>query len=235
MAHLAIVNAPSSFTLIWAAIKPWLARETVAKVSVLGVNYRSALLELIDAENLPTSLGGTCTCEDCGSDSDGCDHDDKAGEGGVDEMGRCAFSSAGPWMVGRQQRREAWLRGERASITLQPGELERFSQVGSGENTAANLESQSIAVGTAGAQPQTEEEDGEGDSSENSSPGPGTPGADARERQPALEDISIRDDAKSVASTRLSLDVVDVGLVPQSAVKQPHNTVRGGEAETLAV
>jgi phosphatidylinositol/phosphatidylcholine transfer protein len=38
------------------------------------------LLEYIDAENLPTSLGGTCTC---------------------DTMGGCSLSSAGPWLDNR--------------------------------------------------------------------------------------------------------------------------------------
>ncbi|KIP05367.1 hypothetical protein PHLGIDRAFT_43261, partial [Phlebiopsis gigantea 11061_1 CR5-6] len=64
MSQLAIVNAPSSFTAIWAVMRPWLAKETVAKVNVLGHNYQSALLELVDKENLPATLGGTCTCED---------------------------------------------------------------------------------------------------------------------------------------------------------------------------
>ncbi|KAH8104524.1 CRAL/TRIO domain-containing protein [Cristinia sonorae] len=89
MAQLAIVNAPSSFTTIWSFIKPWLAKETVAKVDILGSDYQSVLLDLIEAENLPSSLGGTCNCE-----------------------GGCEKSNAGPWREGRQERREAWLRGE---------------------------------------------------------------------------------------------------------------------------
>ncbi|TCD65106.1 hypothetical protein EIP91_003080 [Steccherinum ochraceum] len=91
MAQLAIVNAPSSFTTIWSFIKPWLAKETVAKVDVLGTDYQSVLLDLIAAENLPAQLGGSCTT--CGAD--GCDR-----------------SNAGPWSEGRRERRERWLRGE---------------------------------------------------------------------------------------------------------------------------
>jgi len=89
MAQLAIVNAPSSFTTIWSFIKPWLAKETVAKVDVLGSDYQSVLLDLIDADSLPTSLGGSCNCE----------------EG-------CEKSNAGPWKEGRAERREKFLRGE---------------------------------------------------------------------------------------------------------------------------
>lgn len=91
-----MINVPSSFTIIWAAVKPWLAPETVAKVVIFGIiqypqhlfflicllggDYQSFLLEYVDSENLPVEFGGTCTC---------------AGIGG------CAFSSDGPWIEGR--------------------------------------------------------------------------------------------------------------------------------------
>ncbi|CAL1713230.1 unnamed protein product [Somion occarium] len=91
MAQLAIVNAPSSFTTIWSFIKPWLAKETQQKVDILGTDYQKVLLDLIDAENLPESLGGKCTCP---------------------EAGGCDKSNAGPWNEGRKERREQWLRGE---------------------------------------------------------------------------------------------------------------------------
>lgn len=80
MGKLAIVNAPSSFTFIWSVVKPWLAKETVEKVDILGKDYREVLLQLIDADNLPTIFGGNCTC---------------SGAGG------CELSSAGPWMEER--------------------------------------------------------------------------------------------------------------------------------------
>ncbi|KAF8158167.1 CRAL-TRIO domain-containing protein [Crassisporium funariophilum] len=80
MGQLAIVNAPSTFTIIWSAIKPWLSKETAAKVDVLGSNYKRVLLDLVDAENLPSSLGGACTCA---------------------EEGGCHLSGAGPWQDGR--------------------------------------------------------------------------------------------------------------------------------------
>ncbi|KIM65935.1 hypothetical protein SCLCIDRAFT_14824 [Scleroderma citrinum Foug A] len=83
MAKIAIVNAPSSFAFIWSIIRPWLAKETADKVEILGSDYHKVLLELIDAENLPTALGGKCTCEHAG----GCD-----------------WSGAGPWMDERLAR-----------------------------------------------------------------------------------------------------------------------------------
>ncbi|KAG6334075.1 hypothetical protein ID866_5007 [Astraeus odoratus] len=86
MAKLAIVNAPSSFAFIWSFIKPWLAQETADKIDVLGPDYQQVLLEFIDAENLPTALGGKCVCEHAGG---------------------CELSGAGPWMDERLARQAA--------------------------------------------------------------------------------------------------------------------------------
>lgn len=102
VARLAIVNAPRGFSAIWNVMKPWIAKETAAKVNIMGSDYKSKLLELIDADALPARLGGKCTCE---------------GHGG------CMKSNAGPWMHKRKERREAWLKGEREIIALLPGEL----------------------------------------------------------------------------------------------------------------
>lgn len=84
MGQLAIINAPSSFTFIWSIVKPWLAKETVEKVDILGKDYKEVLLQIVDADNLPTVLGGNCTCSSAG----GCD-----------------LSSAGPWMEERLAKR----------------------------------------------------------------------------------------------------------------------------------
>ena len=43
-----------------------MAKETADKVVILGSDYQEVLLELIDAENLPTVLGGKCTCGHAG-------------------------------------------------------------------------------------------------------------------------------------------------------------------------
>lgn len=78
MGQLAIINAPSSFTFIWSFVKPWLSKETVDKVDILGKDYKDVLLQLVDADNLPAILGGNCSC-----------------------AGGCDLSSAGPWMEER--------------------------------------------------------------------------------------------------------------------------------------
>jgi hypothetical protein len=86
MGRLAIVNAPSTFAVIWSFIRPWLAKETANKVFVLGSDYRRELLEMIDEENLPSTLGGKCYCKTEGDDSGG---------------PRCHLSASGPWLDGR--------------------------------------------------------------------------------------------------------------------------------------
>ncbi|KZT08288.1 CRAL/TRIO domain-containing protein [Laetiporus sulphureus 93-53] len=61
-----IINAPSSFTIIWSFVKRWLSKNTVDKMDILGSEYHPVLLEHIDAESLPASLGGKCECKDVG-------------------------------------------------------------------------------------------------------------------------------------------------------------------------
>ena len=82
MGQLAIVNAPSIFPAIWGMMKPWLSKETADKVDILGSNYKDVLLNLIEADCLPSSLGGTCECP---------------------EYGGCHKGCSGPWMDGRRR------------------------------------------------------------------------------------------------------------------------------------
>ncbi|KAF5460854.1 hypothetical protein F2P56_020695 [Juglans regia] len=73
---LFIINAGPGFRMLWKAIKTFLDARTMAKIQVLGFNYISQLLEVIDPSHLPTFLGGNCTCSDYGG---------------------CLLSDKGPW------------------------------------------------------------------------------------------------------------------------------------------
>ncbi|RKO84940.1 CRAL-TRIO domain-containing protein, partial [Blyttiomyces helicus] len=65
-----IINAPMLFTGVWALVKPLLDEVTVSKINILGSSYSAKLLETIDAECLPKTLGGACECKG------GCDQAD---------------------------------------------------------------------------------------------------------------------------------------------------------------
>ena len=70
LSKMFIINAPTLFTAVWKMIKGFLDERTASKVEILGSNYEKRLLEAIDAENLPTYLGGTCEC------ANGCQNSD---------------------------------------------------------------------------------------------------------------------------------------------------------------
>ncbi|XP_057787049.1 phosphatidylinositol/phosphatidylcholine transfer protein SFH11 isoform X2 [Salvia miltiorrhiza] len=73
---LFIVNAGPGFRVLWKVIKAFLDARTLAKIRVLGSDYKSSLIEAIDPSNLPSFLGGDCACRDTGG---------------------CLFSDKGPW------------------------------------------------------------------------------------------------------------------------------------------
>ncbi|RYQ80022.1 hypothetical protein Ahy_Scaffold1g106710 isoform C [Arachis hypogaea] len=72
-----IINAGSGFRILWNTVKSFLDPKTTAKIHVLGNKYDTKLLEIIDANQLPEFLGGSCTCP------------------GVE--GGCMRSDKGPW------------------------------------------------------------------------------------------------------------------------------------------
>jgi len=81
MGKFFIINAPWTFSAVWAIVKPWLDEVTIAKVEILGAGYKDALMQQIPKENLPKEFGGDCQC-----------------------VGGCSMSDAGPWNV--QKHRE---------------------------------------------------------------------------------------------------------------------------------
>lgn len=74
MGRFYIINAPWGFSTAWTLIKGWLDEATVAKIHILGHDYKKELLQQIPADSLPAFLGGSCFC----------------GQG-------CQLSDAGPW------------------------------------------------------------------------------------------------------------------------------------------
>jgi hypothetical protein len=73
---LFIINASSSFRILWNALKGFIDPRTTEKIQVLGDSYQSTLLEYINKSELPDFLGGACSC---------------SSEGG------CLRSNKGPW------------------------------------------------------------------------------------------------------------------------------------------
>lgn len=55
-----VVNCPSFFSFIWAILKGLVDEKTRLKFKLLGSDYKDELLKLIDADQLPKFLGGTC-------------------------------------------------------------------------------------------------------------------------------------------------------------------------------
>jgi len=62
MGNLYIVNAPWVFGLIWKIVKPWLNEQTLAKITIVGTDYKTTLHKAVDPAHLPDWLGGTCKC-----------------------------------------------------------------------------------------------------------------------------------------------------------------------------
>ncbi|XP_039141538.1 phosphatidylinositol/phosphatidylcholine transfer protein SFH11-like isoform X1 [Dioscorea cayenensis subsp. rotundata] len=74
--QLFIVNAGSSFVVLWKMLKAFLDARTLSKIHVLGNKFQNKLFEAVDPSNLPEFLGGTCTCS---------------------EIGGCLMKDKGPW------------------------------------------------------------------------------------------------------------------------------------------
>ncbi|MDP2435677.1 MAG: SEC14 family lipid-binding protein [archaeon] len=55
---LLIVNAPSMFTVMWAVVRPWVDPVTITKIAIYGTNCGPALLQELDADQIPVRLGG---------------------------------------------------------------------------------------------------------------------------------------------------------------------------------
>lgn len=56
---LFMINAPYTFSILWALIKPWIDPVTVEKFKILGSNYQDVLKEQIADDQIPVEYGGT--------------------------------------------------------------------------------------------------------------------------------------------------------------------------------
>ena len=77
MGNLFVVNAPFLFSGIWSICKGFLDEVTRKKIKIIGWDFLPTLLEYADEENIPSFLGGKCTCREYGGD--------------------CLRTYAGPW------------------------------------------------------------------------------------------------------------------------------------------
>jgi hypothetical protein len=72
-----LLNTGFLFSALWTLVKGFIDEKTRNKIHVEGSKYQKKLLELVDEENLPSFLGGKCTCPTI--------------EGG------CLYADIGPW------------------------------------------------------------------------------------------------------------------------------------------
>ena len=57
-----MLNASLLFRSFYATVKVFLDTKTKSKIKVFGNDYKNALLEKIDSQNLPKVFGGECEC-----------------------------------------------------------------------------------------------------------------------------------------------------------------------------
>jgi hypothetical protein len=77
-----VVNVPSFFSIVYNIAKPFIPPETKKKIHVVQSKHvKVELLKFIDANQLPSFLGGDCTCDPAST---------------TDDKG-CLVSDKGPW------------------------------------------------------------------------------------------------------------------------------------------
>lgn len=59
-----VINAPGLFPLAYSLVKKFLSPATKRKINILGSNWKSELLKVVDADQLPVHWGGNATDPD---------------------------------------------------------------------------------------------------------------------------------------------------------------------------
>ncbi len=72
-----LINTSFFFSAVWSLVQSFIDEKTRKKINVEKSSYQKKLLEMVDAENLPKFLGGSCEC--------------------LHIEGGCLFSDQGPW------------------------------------------------------------------------------------------------------------------------------------------
>jgi len=63
LGKLFVINAPWFFSLVWKLIRGFLHERTQKKISIISGSGTKELMQVVNPENLPASLGGSCECE----------------------------------------------------------------------------------------------------------------------------------------------------------------------------
>ena len=66
MWQMYVINTPILFKAAWVVIKPFLNEKSRNRIKLLGGKYQKELFKIVDPDNVPTVVGGNCTCEDKG-------------------------------------------------------------------------------------------------------------------------------------------------------------------------
>ena len=62
MHKLYVINCPFVFRMMWNIVKPMLHPLTVAKINICGYDFITQLRSIMDDDQIPKYLGGSCSC-----------------------------------------------------------------------------------------------------------------------------------------------------------------------------
>jgi hypothetical protein len=77
LGNMFLINTSFFFSAVWSIVQGFIDEKTRKKINVEKGAFAKKLLELVESENLPTFLGGSCTCPHV--------------------QGGCLLADIGPW------------------------------------------------------------------------------------------------------------------------------------------